>query len=69
MSKPTFASLKRERVLSLLYALENAAEFLRNEEWPEADGGVQERANRDGAKRIRTIANRIARRNGLKEIK
>ena len=29
----------------LAYALDNAAEFLENEEWPERDGGAQIAAN------------------------
>ena len=41
----------------LLYAMENAAEFLDNEEWPHDDGtdreGSQCAANAEAAKRIR----------------
>ena len=42
----------------LAYALDNAAEFLENEEWPERDGGAQIAANREAAKRIRRMAAR-----------
>ena len=43
-----------------MYALENAAEFLENEEWPDPDGKeAQEAANREGAKRIRRMVARI----------
>lgn len=42
----------------LAYALDNAAEFLDNQEWPEADGGAQIAANREAAKRIRKMAER-----------
>jgi len=41
----------------LIFALENAAEFLEMEEFP--DDGEQELANREGAKRIRAMANRL----------
>ena len=41
----------------LIFALENAAEFLENEEFP--DNGEQELANKEGAKRIRAMANRL----------
>ncbi len=41
----------------LIFALDNAAEFLENEEFP--DNGEQELANREGAKRIRAMANRL----------
>lgn len=45
----------------LLYALENAAEFLDNEEWPEpATKAAQESANREGANRIRRMMRRLA---------
>jgi hypothetical protein len=45
----------------LLYALENAAEFLENEQWPEpATKAAQEAANREGAKRIRRMMRRLA---------
>jgi hypothetical protein len=45
----------------LLYALENAAEFLDNEEWPEPETKAsQEAANREGAKRIRRMMRRLA---------
>jgi hypothetical protein len=43
----------------LAYALENAAEFLEMEEWPEDDGGAQCAANREAAKRIRAMAKRL----------
>lgn len=47
----------------LVYALENAAEFLDNEEWPDDDGGKQEAANREAARRIRAMATRYANKN------
>jgi hypothetical protein len=44
----------------LLYALENAAEFLENEEWPEPETkAAQESANKEAAKRIRRMAARL----------
>ena len=44
----------------LCYALENAAEFLEDEEWPEpADKAAQEAANREGACRIRKMSHRL----------
>jgi len=43
----------------LYYALEQAADFLENEEWPEPDGGAQVAANREAAKRIRRMAKRL----------
>ena len=43
----------------LAYALDNAAEFLENEEWPDDDGGVQEAANKEAAKRIRRMSKRL----------
>jgi hypothetical protein len=43
----------------LAYAMENAAEFLETEEWPEDDGGAQCAANREAAKRIRAMAKRL----------
>lgn len=43
----------------LIYALQNAAEFLELEEWPDDDNGAQEAANREAAKRIRKMAKRI----------
>lgn len=43
----------------LAYALNNAAEFLESEEWPEDDGGQQCAANREAAKRIRRMADRV----------
>ena len=47
----------------LLYAPENAAEFLELEEYPHDDGteteGQQEAANREAAKRIRRMAKRL----------
>jgi len=46
----------------LIYALGNAAEFLENEEWPEDDGGAQEAANREAAKRIRRMAQRYGKK-------
>lgn len=43
----------------LVYALENAAEFLENEEWPElADAAKQCAANKEAARRIRAMAKR-----------
>ena len=41
----------------LIFALENSAEFLEMEEFP--DNGEQELANKEGAKRIRAMANRL----------
>ena len=44
----------------LLYALENAAEFLETEQWPEPETKpYQEAANREGAKRIRRMCRRL----------
>lgn len=41
----------------LVYALENAAEFLENEQWPEPkDAAKQHAANKEAARRIRTMA-------------
>ena len=49
----------------LLFALENAAEFLELEEYPHDDGtekeGQQEAANREAAKRIRRMVKRLIR--------
>lgn len=42
----------------LAYALDNAAEFLENQEWAEPDGGAQIAANREAAKRLRRMASR-----------
>jgi len=50
----------------LVYALENAAEFLENEEWPEDDGGVQVAANKEGAKRIRAMTERLIKKDALR---
>ena len=44
---------------SLAFALECAADFLDQEEWPEDDGGAQMAANREAAKRIRRMARRL----------
>lgn len=45
----------------LIYALEQAAEFLECEEWPDPDTkAAQEAANKEGARRIRAMANRYA---------
>lgn len=45
----------------LIYALENAAEFLENEEWPEPEtAAAQHAANAEGAKRIRRMAKRLS---------
>lgn len=41
----------------LIFALDNAAEFLENEEFP--DNGEQELANKEGARPIRAMANRL----------
>ena len=46
------------KLIDLAYALDNAAEFLENEEWPERDGGQQLAANKEAAKRIRKMAKR-----------
>lgn len=47
----------------LVYALENAAEFLDNEEWPEPeDKERQEAANREAARRIRRMADRFSKK-------
>lgn len=46
------------KAADLAYALDNAAEFLKNEEWPERDGGQQVAANREAAKRISKMAKR-----------
>jgi len=50
---------KSFKTFDLIFALENAAEFLEFEEWAENDGGAQEAANREAAKRIRKMAKRI----------
>ena len=42
----------------LAYALDNAAEFLENEEWPD-DGGQQKAANLEAAKRILRMSKRL----------
>jgi hypothetical protein len=46
------------KLADLAYALDNAAEFLEHEEWPERDGGQQVAANKEAAKRIRKMATR-----------
>lgn len=47
----------------LIYALEQAAEFLENEEWPDPDGkAAQEAANKEGARRIRRMAERLSKK-------
>ena len=51
----------------LMYAMENAAEFLETEEWPDDDGGAQVAANHEAAKRIRAMAKRLDRR-GQKQV-
>ena len=43
----------------LHYALSQAADFLDNEEWPDDDGGAQEAANKEAAKRVRRMASRL----------
>lgn len=44
-----------------IYALDQAAEFLENEEWPDAETkAAQEAANKAAAKRVRAMANRYA---------
>jgi hypothetical protein len=43
----------------LAYALNLAAEFLEMEEWPDYDGGKQETAYREAAKRIRRLADKV----------
>lgn len=48
--------------VDLMYAFENAAEFLENEEYPH-DSGQQEAANKEAAKRIRQMAMRITKKN------
>lgn len=59
----TLARLRKARVdfdnSDLAYALDNAAEFLEKEEWPENDGGVQQKANLEAAKRIRRVSKRL----------
>lgn len=53
MKRPSF------ELDDLLYAMENAAEFIYNEEWPEpTDKQAQEAANREAAKRIRKMMKR-----------
>jgi hypothetical protein len=49
---------KNFKPADLAYALDNAAEFLENEEWPDRDGGQQIAANQEAAKRIRKMAKR-----------
>lgn len=57
MKKPKF------QPYDLIYALEQAADFLRSEEWPEpADRDAQHAANREAAKRIEKMASRYARK-------
>ena len=43
----------------LMYAYEQAADFLDAEEWPEDDGGAQMAAYREVAKRLRRTSARI----------
>jgi hypothetical protein len=43
----------------LVFALQNAAEFLENEQWPAVGQGVQAAANMEAAKRIRAISDRL----------
>lgn len=49
----------------LEFALENAAAFLEAEEWPESDGGAQEAANKEAAKRIRAMVKRSVTRRAI----
>lgn len=49
-------------IYSLVFALQNAAEFLENEQWPVVDLGVQAAANMEAAKRIRAITDRLVKK-------
>jgi hypothetical protein len=50
-------------IYDLCYALDNAAEFLELEEWPDPkDKTRQEAANREGARRIRRMSKRLEKR-------
>ena len=52
--------VRRFEPFDLVFALNNAAEFLEMEEWPDPDDAAQqESANREAAKRIRKMAKRI----------
>lgn len=58
----------RFKPFDLFYALENAAEFLENEQWQGytlQEKEEQEAANREAAKRIRRMANNYAKRQGI----
>jgi N-methylhydantoinase B/oxoprolinase/acetone carboxylase alpha subunit len=47
----------------LIFALEQAAEFLEREEWPDEETkAAQLAANKEGAKRIRAMAERYAKK-------
>lgn len=57
MSTPEFTTF------DYCYALDNAAEFLENEEWPEpSERKAQEAANRAAAKAIRKMSARFYRK-------
>jgi hypothetical protein len=49
-------------IYNLVFALQNAAEFLENEPWPVVDQGVQAAANMEAAKRIRAITDRLVKK-------
>lgn len=51
----------------LSFALEQAAGFLEQEEWPEEDGGAQVAANLEGARRIRAMVKRLNKRTRKKD--
>ena len=58
---PRRPKLPRPTPDDLIYAYEQAADFLEAEEWPEDDGGAQVTAYREVAKRLRrTVARMIA---------
>lgn len=46
-------------IYNFIFALKNAADFLENEQWPDADEGVQAAANMEAAKRIRKCMDRL----------
>lgn len=47
---------------NLVFALQNAAEFLENEQWPSVGQGIQAAANMEAAKRIRTLTDRLVKK-------
>lgn len=53
----------------LMYAYEQAADFLDAEEWPEDDGGAQVAAYREVAKRLRRVSARMNTNLARRELK